>query len=65
MSPGTPRKNDIVEWVFARLYFHIHTIIMHTEIHENPKTVLWPECTATANKLENNTVNPNEEKCAY
>ena len=39
-------------------------MMAHTGIHENLKTVLWPEFVSTAAKLENIMVNPHKEKYA-
>ena len=65
MSPGTPQKNGIVERGFSTLYSQIHAIMVHKGFHENLKTGIWPECAATATKLEKNMVNPHEEKGAH
>ena len=40
-------------------------MMMHAGLHENVKTGMWPECAATASKLKNIMVNPQEEKCAH
>ena len=40
-------------------------MMVHALLHEKLSTVLWPECAATATKLENIMVNPDEEKCAH
>ena len=64
-SPGTPHKNVVVEWGFAKLYSRTRAMMIHAVLHENLKTGLSPECTATATKLENIMVNPHKEKCAH
>ena len=52
-SPGTPQQNDVVEWEFTTLYYSMHVMMTHRGLHENVKTVICPECAATATKLEN------------
>ena len=64
-SPGTPQKNGVVEGGFATLYYQMHAMMAHVGIQENLKNGLWPEWGATATKLENIMVNPDEEKCAH
>ena len=36
-------------------------MMMHARRHKNLKTGPWPECAATANRLNNIKVNPHEE----
>ena len=52
MSTGTLKKNRVVEWLFSTLYYLMRTMIMHTRLNENLKTIIWPGCAATAKKLE-------------
>ena len=40
-------------------------MMVHVGLHENPKTVIWPEFAATGTKIEKLMVNLHEEKCAY
>ena len=61
MSPSTPQQNSVIEWGFATLYYRISTIQANIRLDENLKTVLWTECRATATKLENMMVNPQEK----
>ena len=42
MSPGTPHKSGAIKWVFATLCPKICAIMTHAGLHENLKTVLWP-----------------------
>ena len=64
MSSGTPHQNGVIGWIFATLYFQMHVMMANTGLHENLKAGLWTEFAATATKLENIMVNPNEEKCS-
>ena len=52
MSPGTPQQNAIVELVFDTIYYQIHTMMMHTGLHKNINTGIWPECMTTSTKLK-------------
>ena len=65
MPPGTPRKNGIIERMFATLYLQMRVMIYHTGLHGNIETGLWSKCTVTPTKPENIMLNPNKEKlCA-
>ena len=55
----------MVERIFVTLYSRIRVMMTHMGRLENLKTVLWPECAATATKLENIMVNLYEERCAH
>ena len=59
-SPVTPQQNGMV-----KPYSRMCALMMHTELHKNLKTGIWPECAATATKLKNIMVNPYKEKCAH
>ena len=41
------------------------TMMTQTILHDKSKTGLWTKFAATMTKLENITVKPHEEKCAY
>ena len=64
-SPGNPQKNVVVGRGCATLYSCMHLMIDHTRLHENFNIFLCPKCAATATKLENIMVDPDEEKCAH
>ena len=65
MSPRTRQKNGVVERGFATLYYRMRAMMAHAGLHENLKTGLWPECAATATKIENMMVNPHEEQFTH
>ena len=33
-SPGTPKKKGVVEQGFATLYYWVHTMMAHVELHK-------------------------------
>ena len=43
----------------------MRAMIEHVELHENFKTGIWPEFTATNAKLENVMVRPHKDKFSY
>ena len=54
-------ENGVVEQAFNKLYFCMRVMMIHAGLHENIKTSLWPECTATIFELENIMVNHTEK----
>ena len=46
-------------------YSWMRAMIEHVELHENFKTGIWPEFTATNAKLENVMVRPHKDKFSY
>ena len=55
----------MVERLFATIYSQMRAMVTHTGLHENFKTGIWPECAATATKLENIMIKTHEEKYAH
>ena len=43
ISSGTLQKNGGIEWGFSTIYSYKRVRKVHTGLHENLKTVLWPE----------------------
>ena len=43
----------------------MNTTMSHMGLHENLNDGLWPECVATATKLENIMVNPKKTESDY
>ena len=60
LSTGNPQQNSVIEQGFDTLYSCICIMLSHEEIHGNLNIGLWPECAATATKLENIMVNPHK-----
>ena len=55
----------MVEQESTTLYSYMRGFMAHVGLHENLKTGIWTECSATATKLENIMVNPHKEKFAH
>ena len=55
----------MVEQGFATIYYQMRATMVHTVLHENLKTGLWPKCAATSTKLENIMVKPHEENFSH
>ena len=50
-SPGTPKKNDLVEQGFYTLYFCVSVMMTYMGLHEKIKTGLWPKFATNITKL--------------
>ena len=61
----TPQQNGMVERAFATLYGRIRALNNHAGFEKEKREKLWPECAATATKLDNILVNNSNEKSAY
>ena len=64
-SPGTPHKDGVLEREFVTLYSWVRAMMARTGLHENLKTSILTEYTATKTKLETIVVKPKKEKCAH
>ena len=47
ISPGTPQKNGVIEWVFDKLYYWMRAMMVHMVMHNNLNTALFTKYTTT------------------
>ena len=64
-SLGNPQQNGMLERIFATLHSVMCVMMTQVGLHENLRTGIWPDCAATATKLENIMVNPHKNKCSH
>jgi Reverse transcriptase (RNA-dependent DNA polymerase) len=61
----TPQQNGMVEWAFATLYGRVQTLFAHAGLERSKQNYLWPECAATATKLDKLLVIRSKDKSPY